>query len=68
MKKKDIIQALVDYFEISRDWETEVTDENLEEWLKSYDFTSWAYLGYHGPRLSLGEVVKAIEPLLDDYF
>jgi len=67
MKKKDIVQALVDHFEITRDWESLVTDENLEEWLSSYDFVSWCYLGYHGPRLSLGEVVRALEWECDEW-
>lgn len=68
MKKKDIVQALVDYYELTLDWETEVTDENIEEWLESYDFVSGCYLGYWGPRLSLKDVVRAIEPLTEDYF
>lgn len=65
MSKKDLIQALCDYFEIEVEGDY-VTDENLEEIIKSYDFVSWAYLWYHGPWLSLGEVVKALEGLCDD--
>lgn len=69
MKKKDIVQALCDYFEISlEEWGWEVTDANCEDILQSYDFISWCYLGYGGPRLSLKDVVKAIEPLTEDYW
>lgn len=65
MSKKDLIQALCDYFEIEVEGDY-VTDENMKEILKSYDFISWAYLWYHGPRLSLWEVVKALEGLCDN--
>lgn len=69
MKKKDIVQALCDYFEISlEEYWNEVTDENVDEILQSYDFISGCYLGYGWPRLSLKDVVKAIEPLTEDYW
>lgn len=66
MSKIDIIQALCDYFGFDiEDYGGSVTEENYKEILKSYDFQSWAYLGYWWNRLSLGEVVKALSPLCD---
>jgi hypothetical protein len=43
MSKKDLIQALCDYFGIEVEGYY-VTDENVEKILKSYDFISGAYL------------------------
>ena len=52
-KERELIELLCDWFEIT-------PEDTPEETLKSYGFTSGAYLGYGWPRLSLGEVVKAI--------
>jgi hypothetical protein len=65
MSKKDLIQALCDYFGIEVEGYY-VTDENVESILKSYDFISGAYLWYRWPRFSLWEVVKALEGFCDD--
>lgn len=53
-KERELIELLCDYFEIT-------PEDTPEDTLKSYWFTSGAYLGYGWPRLSLGEVFKAIK-------
>lgn len=60
-KEKQLIEILCDHFEIT-------PEDTPEDTLKSYWFTSGAYLGYGWPRLSLEEVVRAIRDswLLND--
>lgn len=45
MTKVQIVQALVDYFDIDiSQYGESVTEENLEKILQDYDFVSGAYL------------------------
>lgn len=67
MTKIDIIQALCDYFDVNlEDFGWSVTQENYKKILNTYDFVSGASLWYWWPRLSLGEVVKAMSCLCDE--
>lgn len=67
MTKVQIVQALVDYFDIDiSKYGESVSEENLGKILQGYDFVSGAYLWYWWSFLSLGEVVRAMSELCED--
>ena len=67
MTKVQIVQALVDYFNIDiSQYGESVTEENLGKILQDYDFVQGAYLWYWWRFISLGGVVRAMGELCED--
>ena len=67
MKKTELVQALCEHFEIDLDeYGGEVTNENMNDILNSYDFISGANFYGRWVSLTLAEVVKALEQFCED--